>query len=116
MEASIAPLQHVPYIRYPVLIQDDQPEVKALINSDSEVNAMTLAYAKKLDLTTHKTSIGAQKIDGSPLETYGMVSASFSLQDSLKRVIFFDLTFLLANTIMEVFLGMLFLALNNADF
>ncbi len=77
---------------------------------------MTLAYAAELGLTTQKTSIGAQKIDGSPLETYGMVSACFSLQDSLGRVRFFEETFLLADTSMEVVLRMLFLALNNADF
>ncbi len=47
---------------------------------------MTPAYAKKLGLTTWKTSVGAQKIDGSQLETYSMVSASYSLQDSLGRL------------------------------
>ncbi len=45
-----------------------------------------------------------------------MVSASFSLQDSLGRVRFFKETFLLADTSMEVVLGMLFLALSNANF
>ena len=38
---------------------------------------MTLAYTAKLDLTIWKTSIKAQKIDGSSLETYGMVLARF---------------------------------------
>ncbi len=47
---------------------------------------MTPAYAAELGFTTRKTSVGAQKIDSSPLETYGMASASFSLQDSLWRV------------------------------
>ncbi len=77
---------------------------------------MTLAYTKKLGLTTRKTSVGAQKIDGLPLEIYSIVSASFSLQDSLGRVRFFEITFLLANTSMEVVLGMPFLTLSNADF
>ncbi len=77
---------------------------------------MTPAYAKKLGLTTRKTSIGAQKIDGSPLETYGMVLASFSLKDSLRRARFFEEIFLLTDTSMELVLGMPFLALNNADF
>ncbi len=45
-----------------------------------------------------------------------MVSASFSLQDSLRRVRFFEETFLLVNTSMEVVLGMPFLALSNTDF
>ncbi len=77
---------------------------------------MTPAYAAKLGLTTRKTSIGAQKIDGLPLETHGMALARFSLQDSLGKVWFFEETFLLANTSMEIVLGMPFLALSNADF
>ncbi len=76
---------------------------------------MTSAYAAKLGLTARKTSVGAQKIDGSPLETYGMASASFLLQDSLGRVRFFEETFLLADISMEVILGMPFLSLSNAD-
>ncbi len=45
-----------------------------------------------------------------------MVSASFSLQDSLERVRFFEKTFLLADTSMEVVLGIPILALSNANF
>ncbi len=40
---------------------------------------MTSAYAEELGLTTWKTSVGAQKIDGLPLETHGMTSARFSI-------------------------------------
>ncbi len=77
---------------------------------------MTLAYVAKLGLTTRKTNVGAQKIDSSPLKTYGIVSASLLLQDSLGRVWFFEETFLLADTSIEMVLEMLFLALSNADF
>ncbi len=77
---------------------------------------MTPAYAAELGLTNWKTSVGAQKIDSSPLETHGMTSARFSLQDSLGRVRFFEKIFLLADTSIEVVLGMPFLALSNADF
>ncbi len=115
-EASNGPLQRVACIRYPVQFQEDQPKVKAFINSSSEVNVMAPAYTKELGLTTRKTSVKAQKIDGSPLETYEMVSASFSLQDSLGRVRFFEETFLLADTSIEVVSGMPFLALSNTDF
>ncbi len=44
----------MPYIQYPVQFQEGQPKFKALIDSDSEVNAMILAYATKLGLTTRK--------------------------------------------------------------
>ena len=89
--------------------------IRALIDSGSEVNAITPAYATKLGLTPQTTSVGAQKIDGLSLQTYGMVSVRFSLQNSRERVRFFEETFLLANTSIEVILGMPFLSLSNAD-
>ncbi len=76
---------------------------------------MTSAFAAKLGLSTRLTDVGAQKIDGSPLATYGMAIAAFSLQDSLEKVRFFEETFLLAYTSMKVVLGMPFLAISNAD-
>ncbi len=76
---------------------------------------MTLAYTVKLGLITQKTNVRAQKIDGSSLETHSMTSAKFSLQDSLGWVLFFEETFLLADTNMEVVLRMSFLSLSNAD-
>ncbi len=114
-EASIGPLQCVPYIRYLVQFQEDQPEVKALIDSSSEVNAMTPAFAAKLELRPRPTNVGAQKIDGSSLETHSIASARFSIQDSLGRVRFFEKAFLLADTSIEVVLGMPFLSLSNAE-
>ena len=68
-------LDWVPCIHYPV--QFKKNEVRALINSGSEVNAMTPKYASKLGLKARHINVGAQKIDGSPLETFGMVLASF---------------------------------------
>ena len=44
-----------------------------------------------------------------------MVLITFSLQNSQESVWFFEETFLLANTSMEVILGMPFLFLGNAD-
>ena len=65
-------------------------EVWALINSGSEVNAMTLAYASSLDLRVYCTDIGAQKIDGPTLKIFGMVLASFQVEDKLGRTRFFQ--------------------------
>lgn len=61
----------------------------------------------KLNFTIWKTSVEAQKINGIALETY-------NIQDSLRRVWFFEETFLLVDTNMKVILEMLFLALSNA--
>ena len=77
---------------------------------------MTPAYTRQLDLTTQKTSVGAQKIDSLSLETYEMISASFLLQDSLKRTQFFEETLLLAYISMELIIKMPFLAFSSADF
>ncbi len=47
---------------------------------------MTPAFAAQLGLYTGRKGVGAQKIDDSPLATYGMAVAAFSLQDSLEKV------------------------------
>ena len=71
-------LDQVQFIHYSVQCwKDNKVTLQALIDSGSEFNTMTLAYAKKLGLQTQKTNIGAQKIDNSLLKTYGMVIAAF---------------------------------------
>ena len=74
-------------IYYPVRFQEEQ--VRALLNSGSEVNAMNPDYARKLGLKIRRTNIGAQKIDGSALETFGMVIADFQVEDKANRPRFF---------------------------
>lgn len=76
---------------------------------------MTLAYAAKLGLTIQNTSVKAQKIDGSTLETYSIVLAGFSLQDNLKKVWFFKGNFLLADTSLKMVLEMSVLFLNKIE-
>lgn len=68
----------MPYIHYPVQFQKERKEVtKALINSSSEVNAITLAFTKKLSLQIWQINVKARKIDDSFLKTFGMVIVSF---------------------------------------
>ena len=63
-------LDRVPCICYPVQFRKDKDkDVLALLNSGSEVNAMTLAYAAHLDLKVRVTNVGAQKINRSSLAT-----------------------------------------------
>ena len=59
--------------------------------------------------------VGAQKIDGTTLDIYGMVIAAFSVTDKVNRVRFFKETFLVANVSPEVVFGILFLPLSGAD-
>ena len=56
--ASLEVLQHAPCISYPVQFQGGRAgEVRALIDSSSEVNAMTSAFAAKLGLFIRPTGI-----------------------------------------------------------
>ena len=103
----------MPCIHYPVQFQEEQ--IRALLNSGSEVNAMNPDYAQKLGLKIRKTNVGAQKIDGSTLETFGMVIADFQIEDKASRPRFFQETFLVADTKFEMILEMPFLKISNAD-
>ena len=76
---------------------------------------MTPAYAKKLGLQTQKTDIKTQKIDRSSLDTFGMVLAGFQVLNNQDRTRFFQKTFLLANTMIEVVPEIFFLTLSNAN-
>ena len=103
----------VPCIHYPVRFQEEQ--VKALLDSGSKVNAMNPNFAWKLGLRVWKTNVGAQKIDGSALKTFGMVIADFQVENKANRPKFFQETFLVSDTQFEVILEMPFLKISNAD-
>ena len=89
--------------------------MRALIDSGSKVNVMQPAYATKLGLYARKINVSAQKIDGSYLNTFGIVIADCLVKNKLGRVRFFQKTFLLANISLEVVLEMAFLTFNKAD-
>ena len=109
-------LDQVPCICYFVQFQKDKgKDVLPLLNSESEVNAMTPAYAAQLGLKVRRTNIGGQKIDESSLATYGMVIAAFRVLNMLGYSWFFQKTFLLANIRIKLFLGIPFLTFSNAD-
>ena len=89
-EAQKVILDRVPYIHYLVQFQKDKrATIRALIDSDSKVNAMTPAYSKQLGFQIQKTDVKAQKIDGSLLRTFEMVIAGFQVEDKLGRARFF---------------------------
>ena len=114
-EDGAVQLEKVQCIHNLIRFRKDSVGAGALLDSGSEVNAMTPAFASKLGLKVCPTNVGAQKIDGSTLQTFGMVLASFQVEDKLGRARFFQELFLLADTTVEVVLGMPFLTLSNAD-
>ena len=82
-------LDRVPCIYYPVQFQKDKgATIQALIDLGSKVNAMTLAYARQLGFQVQGTDVGAQKINGSLLQTFGIVITSFKVEDKLDRARF----------------------------
>ena len=92
-------LKWVPYIRYPIQFRqkndkDKNKDVRALIDLGSKVNAMYPTYTMKLGFRAKKIDVGTWKIDGSHLDTFGMVIADSSVMDKLGRVRFSQKTFL----------------------
>ena len=87
----------------------------ALFNSSSEVNAIHSTFIRKLGLPIRPTDVGAQKIDGTMLDTFGIVVSAFSVTDKTNRVRFFEETFLIANVSPKVVLGMSFFTLSGAN-
>ena len=73
------------------------------------------AFAERLGLVMRATNVGAQKIDGTTLEIYGMVVAAFLVTDQANKVRFFEEIFLVANVSPDVVLGMSFFTLSDAD-
>ena len=76
---------------------------------------MSWAFAQQLGFKIRKTNVGAQKIDGTTLESYKMVVSNFSMLDKDGREKFFEENFLLANVSPDIMLGMPFLTMSNAD-
>lgn len=76
---------------------------------------MTRAFVATLVLKPQPINVGIEKIDGLPLEIYGMTSAMFSIQDSPKMIWFFEETFMLTNIGIKIVLKMAFLSFSNTD-
>ena len=106
-------LKRILYIYYP--IQFKKMEVQALINLGSKFNTMTLVYASKLGFRAQHTNVEVWNIDGSTLETFGMVLTSFQVEDKLGKARFFQETFLFANISVKVILSMPFFTPSNAN-
>lgn len=76
---------------------------------------MTLTYTSKLSLKARHTNVRAQKIDSSIFSIFGIVLASFQIENKFERARFFHKTFLLTDISIEVVLGMLFWTLSNVN-
>ncbi len=70
MTEKLEELEWILSIRYFVTFKD---QTEALLDSGSEVNVMSQAFAQQLGLKIRKTNIGASKINGTILKTYSMI-------------------------------------------
>ena len=64
---------------------------------------------KTFCLRIRDTNIGVQKIDGSKLDTFGILIACFLVEIKERRSCFFEETFLLANISIDITVEMIFL-------
>ena len=76
---------------------------------------MNLAFASQLDLKIWKIIVKAQKINGTTLETYGIIVFTFFISNKDGRKRFIEESFLLAEAQPEIVLGMPFLTMSNAN-
>lgn len=70
---------------------------------------------KKLGLCICKTDVNAQKMNGSRLMTFGMVSVLFQIDDKDEKSRLFEKTFLRIDISINIAFGMLFLILSNVE-
>ncbi len=76
---------------------------------------MNQAFAQQLGFKIRKINVEAQKIDGTTLETYGMVVSTFSVLDKDNRERFFEKSFLLADVKPDIVHRIPFLTMSNGD-
>ena len=76
---------------------------------------MSQAFAQQLSLKIYKTNVGAQKINGTTMETYGIIVSTFSVSNKDSKRRFFEESFLLADVRPNIMLKMPFLMMSNAD-
>ena len=112
-EGEYLNLTQVPCIWYPITFK--KKSVLALLDLCSEVNAIYPTLAQELGLPIRPMDVRVQKIDGTMLDTYGIVVTTFSVTDKANQVKFFEETFLVANVSLEIVLKMPFFTLNGAD-
>lgn len=76
---------HVFYMCYSILFQNDFEEVKiiTLIDSASKVNAINSSYTIKQIFKKQMIDFDIQKIDGFFLEIYGIFIAAFQVLNKL---------------------------------
>ena len=72
-------------------------------------------FTKKFGFRVHKIKVDAQKINSSKQNIFGIIIASFSVEDKEKKSRFFEETFLLADISIDIALRTSFFTLSNDE-
>ena len=76
--SKVRVLDRISYTFYPIQFHKDKSkDVLTLLNSTSELNAMTPAYPTHLGLKMRVTNVGTKTNNEFSLATYGIVIAAF---------------------------------------
>lgn len=86
-----------------------------MLDSSSEVNSITPFYGAKLGVIPQITTIDTHKIDGLDLKIHKMIIAKFLVLNNLDKTWFFEETFTLTDTIMEMDLKIPSLSFSNVN-
>ena len=108
-------LAQVLYMLYPITFWKKSMPVLALFDSGNTINTIHLTFTQELGLPIGLMDVKAQKIDGTMLDTYGMVVTAFLVKNKANQVRFFKETLLVANVYPKVVFVIPFLTLNGAD-
>lgn len=76
---------------------------------------MTLAYTARLNFKVQSTNVRAQKIDSSIFKIFKIVRASFQVDNKFGQALFSQETFLVADTNIQVIMGMFILIFSIAE-
>lgn len=87
----------------------------ALLNSKSEINAISYTFTSQLGLQVWKTNVGVEKINGTLLKTYEMVVSTFFMLNKNGNERFFEESFLLAGVNLDMVLSRLVVTISNAN-
>ena len=73
------------------------------------------AFAKKLGFIVQTTNVGAQKIDDTTLENYGIVVAAFLVTNQANKIRFFEEIFLVINLSPDMVFEIPFFTFSSID-
>ena len=111
----IQELETVKSITWNIKLNPGNEEVPALLDSGSKANLISPAYIVQLPIKIIDTSWGLVNINKQQISTQGMVISGFEITNSRDRTHYLEKTFVIANILQPVVLGILFRKLGDLN-